>query len=353
MKRLSVAVAMCALTLLSASSLAQRGADTAALVSVAGIANSHEEIAALRRSYARPSEIPFPEHNPFSEEKRRLGHALYFDPRLSKSGTMSCASCHNPALEWQDGLALGRGHNGNMLPRHSPTLLDIAWAPLLFWDGRADSLEDQVAGPLLSNAEMGMSEKLVLERINAAAEYKGMFTAAFPGQEISMKTIAAAIATFERTIVSARAPFDHWVDGDERAISDSAKRGFVVFNKKANCGACHSGWRFTDDGFHDVGLPDKDIGRGKVVVGVAELMHAFKTPTLRNIDRRGPYMHDGCLATLADVIRHYEGGFVKRQSLAPEMQPFTLSDQERADLLAFLKTLTSEDPPVTIPVLPN
>jgi cytochrome c peroxidase len=323
------------------------------VVETTPIARHDSELEALKRQYLRALEVPFPTDNPYSEEKRLLGQTLYFDPRLSKTGTLSCASCHNPALGWQDGLSLGRGHKGNRLRRHSPTILNLAWASSFFWDGRAESLEAQAVGPMLADAEMGMSEEAIVARIKAAPGYAPMFTAAFPEKDISLATVAAAIATFERTIVSERAPFDRWIEGDENAINDGAKRGFVTFNKKANCAACHSGWRFTDDGFHDIGLGDKDLGRGEVVADVAELQHAFKTPTLRNIAQRAPYMHDGSLDTLAAVIRHYERDFIKRKSLSVEMRTYELSEQERADMLAFLLTLTSKDPPVTVPVLPK
>jgi cytochrome c peroxidase len=176
----------------------------------------------------------------------------------------------------------------------------------------------------------------------------------FPGKAITVDSIAAAIASYERTIVSGAAPFDRWVSGDEQAISDSAKRGFVLFNGKANCAVCHAGWRMTDDGFHDIGLADStDRGRAGIAPGIPQLEHAFKTPTLRNITQRAPYMHDGSVATLAEVIDHYDTGFVKRPSLDAEMHPLKLTPAEKADLLAFLDTLTSVDAPAVIPVLPQ
>jgi cytochrome c peroxidase len=149
------------------------------------------------------------------------------------------------------------------------------------------------------------------------------------------------------------APFDRWVAGDEKAISDSAKHGFVLFNTTGNCTACHSGWTFTDDSFHDIGLPaTTDLGRAEIVAGVPELERAFKTPGLRNIAQRAPYMHDGSVATLEDVVRHYMGGIVQRPSLSPEIKPIALTDQDVTDMVAFLQTLTSEDRPMTLPVLP-
>jgi cytochrome c peroxidase len=154
-------------------------------------------------------------------------------------------------------------------------------------------------------------------------------------------------------VVSSEAPFDRWVNGDERAISDSAKRGFMLFNGKANCAGCHAGWRMSDDGFHDIGLPDADRGRAEVAPGIVQLEHAFKTPTLRNVNQRAPYMHDGSVATLAAVIDHYDSGFVRRPSLDTQMQPLGLTPSEKADLLALLDTLTGADAPSLIPILPQ
>jgi cytochrome c peroxidase len=194
---------------------------------------------------------------------------------------------------------------------------------------------------------------VLIDRLKGISGYQKKFDEVFPGEGITEKNIAASIATFERTIVSAEAPFDRWVAGDEKAIGDDAKRGFVLFNTKANCVSCHSGWTFTDDSFHDIGLAaTDDIGRAKIVPGVAELQYAFKTPGLRNIDQRAPYMHDGSMATLEDVVRHYVGGIQQRPSLDAEVKPLALNDQEVKDLVAFMQTLTGQDRPMTLPVLP-
>ncbi len=187
------------------------------------------------------------------------------------------------------------------------------------WDGRKNSLEDQASGPMSTPAEMGGTLDMVVARVAAVPAYHHAFRTAFGTDEVTFPRIAQAIATFERTEVSNKAPFDRWIDGDESAISESANRGFLLFNNKANCAACHSGWRLTDDGFHDIGLPSADPGRGAQVPGVPALQHAFKTPTLRNVAERGPYMHDGSIATLHDVVVHYDTGFVQRESLSPEM----------------------------------
>ncbi len=316
--------------------------------------DSVPDIHTLMAEYERPSWIPFPEENPHSQAKEALGRALYFDPRLSRSNMQSCASCHNPSFAWGDGLPKGVGDRMNQLGRRSPTILNSAWAEAFMWDGRFETLEEQALGPIQSGVEMNMSMVDLLPKLQAIAEYRDMFAAAFGGSpEITAEKIAMAIATYERTVVSGTAPFDRWIAGEETAISEAAKRGFVVFNEKGNCAACHSDWRFTDDSLHDIGLPGADIGRGKQLPTVAKMQYAFKTPGLRNIDRRGPYMHDGSVPTLEAVIEHYDTGGVARPSLSDEMKPLGLTEQEKADLVAFLKTLTSEDPPVEFVMLPR
>jgi cytochrome c peroxidase len=316
-------------------------------------APSRATLAKWIENYHRPSTVPVPANNPMTPQKTALGMALFFDPRLSGSGAISCASCHNPALEWQDGLAKGIGHRGTQLGRHTPTIIDAAWAEPLFWDGRAATLEDQAKGPLAAPAEMNMPHSDVIKRIKSITGYGQQFAAVFPGHDIDIDAVAMAIASYERTIVSAQAPFDRWVQSDDQAISPSAKRGFAIFNDKANCASCHSGWRFSDNGFHDIGLTSEDVGRAKIIPGVPVLEHAFKTPSLRNIDGRGPYMHDGSLASLEDVIDHYDHGFVQRPSLSPEVKQLHLSLRDKKDLVAFMYTLTSNDGGVTVPALPH
>lgn len=308
----------------------------------------------LKADYRRPLDIPDSADNPSTAAKVELGRNLFFDPRLSSSGVISCASCHNPGLGWEDGLPVGRGNMGGQLPRHSPTILNLAWGGPYFWDGRAATLEDQAKGPIAAEGEMAMPHDRAVERISGISGYGRLFELAFPGKPVSIDAIAGAIAAYERTVVSGEAPFDRWISGDETAISEDAKRGFVLFNTKARCATCHTGWRFTDDGFHDIGLPSStDLGRGALVPGVTILQRAFKTPTLRNIDQRGPYMHDGSLATLEAVVAYYDGGFEKRASLSPDMAAPNLAPDERVAVVAFLKTLSSEDRPTAIPALPQ
>lgn len=312
-------------------------------------------IAAMLNEYRRPSPaaIPAPPDNPITRQKVALGKALFFDPRLSGSGVIACASCHNPALAWEDGRPLGIGHAGTILPRHTPTILNIAWAEPLFWDGRAGTLEEQAKGPIAAPAEMNMPLEQGVAAIRAIPGYRAAFRAAFPNEPLGTGTLLKAIASYQRTIVSATAPFDRWVAGDERALSPSARRGFVLFNTKAGCATCHSGWRFTDDGFHDIGLPGEDLGRARIMPGLTILEYAFKTPTLRNIAERAPYMHDGSIPTLAAVVDHYDRGYLQRPSLSPEIRPLNLTVQDKADLIAFMTSLSSPDAPVLPPNLPH
>lgn len=308
----------------------------------------------IREKYQRPDKAPFPDDNPYSEAKVRLGKTLFFDPRLSKSDSISCASCHNPSFAWGDGRTRAVGHGMKQLPRRSPTIINAAWTAVFMWDGRFPSLEEQALGPITSAAEMNMPLDELIPKLEKIEEYRPLFASAFDGSpEVTADKIAKAIATFERTLVSTDAPFDRWVRGDERAISQSAKRGFELFNGKANCHACHEGWRFTDDSFHDIGLPDGDMGRGKMLPSIEKMQHAFKTPSLRNIDRRGPYMHNGSLADLATVIDYYDRAAIERPSRSDEIRALRLSEQEKQDLVAFLETLTSDDPPPALPLLPR
>lgn len=309
--------------------------------------------AELLAKYKRPAEIPHPADNLPSKEKEVLGKALFFDPRLSGSGWISCATCHNPSLSWSDGLPKSLGQGMKTLERRTPTILNTAFADLLMWDGRAKSLEDQAFGPISSPGEMNGDLRRLIPWLAGNQGYQQMFAAAFPGEPVKAENLAKAIASFERTVISGTSPFDEWVAGNEQAVPEEAKHGFDLFNGKAGCAKCHSGWNFTDDGFHDIGLKSTDPGRGKFIP-VESQNHAFKTPTLRNIDRRSHYMHDGSAQSLVEVVDFYNGGGdVQRPSVASEIKPLCLNDGERTALVAFLKTLTSRDPQVSYPELPG
>lgn len=320
---------------------------------VAGNLPAYDRSAA-KAKYQRPTDVPSPADNAHSVERAHLGKALFFDPRLSRANSISCASCHNPAFSWGDGLPKGVGHGSLEVGRRTPTILNVAWGVLYFWDGRAGSLEEQALGPIQAAGEMNLPLDEMIKKLQAIPGYTPLFEQAYPGEGISTNTVAKAIANFERTVVSAPAPFDHWIAGNEQAISESAKRGFDLFNTKALCMECHSGWNFTDDGFHDIGIATASRGRGEHLPEVEGVQFAFKTPTLRNVNHRAPYMHDGSERTLEDVVKFYNvGGRVKRPSLDINVRPLNLTDAEIRDLCNFMDTLTSDDPPVTIPVLPR
>lgn len=305
--------------------------------------------------WLRPSAVPFPPNNAPNAHRIDLGRTLYFDPRLSSSGWISCASCHNPAMGWSDGLATGIGHDFKRLGRASPTIINAVYQPLLMWDGRKPNLEEQALGPIESAAEMNMPLDELIKRLNAITGYLPMFEKAYPGEGITKETVGKAIASFERTVVSTEGPFDRWRKGDRKAISDSAKRGFELFQNKAACAKCHQGFNFTDNGFHNIGVKSlgdtEDEGRfahRKIKI----LKGAFKTPTLRDIELTSPYMHNGIYKTLEEVVDHYDRGGDTKTNLSPNMQPLGLTEQEKKDLVAFMKTLTGPAMRVEIPRLP-
>ncbi|HLG57330.1 MAG TPA: cytochrome c peroxidase [Vicinamibacterales bacterium] len=311
-------------------------------------------VARYKGDYRRLGQIPYPSHNAHTPAREQLGRTLFFDPRLSGSEWISCATCHNPGLSWGDGLPRAIGHGMHQLGRRTPTILNLAWAPALFWDGRAESLEEQALGPIAAAGEMNLRLTDMVQRLKSICGYRDLFERAYPREPISPETVAKAIATFERGVVSTQAPFDRWIDGDATAISSAAQRGFVLFNEKARCSVCHTGWRLTDDGFYDIGVAGMDVGRGKLTPGMVLTRYAFKTPTLRNVARRAPYLHDGSAATLEAVVDLYDrGGATRRPSLSAEIKPLDLTSAEKSALVAFLLTLTSPDAEARVPVLPR
>ena len=311
--------------------------------------------ARVMASYRPPPFIPFPADNPFTAAKADLGRALFFDKRLSGSQTTACGSCHQPERGWTDGQPRAIGDGGREMDRRAPSLIDIAWLPALGWDGKFPDIEAVTFGAITSHGNMNLSKPEALARVSSDPAYVRAFAAIFADHKISAANVAAAIATFERLIVSIpNSPFDRWIAGDENAISQAAKRGFDLFNGRAHCSGCHSGWTFTDGSFHDVGsATGTDIGRGQYFPASQGLQYAFKTPTLRGVTQRGPYMHDGSVKSLADVIALYNRGGIVRQSRDPLIGPLHLTPDQQADLLAFLETLSgptssSDQPPVPI-----
>ena len=312
-----------------------------------------DDLDSLKAIYRRPAEIPFPASNPYTLEKAALGKALFFEPRLSGAQNMNCASCHNPSFGWETPNKTAVGAMNTHLARRAPTILNVAWVAPFFWDGRASSAEEQAKGPIQAAAEMNLPLSDAVTRLSQIPDYQTWFAKVFPIQGVTPDTIAQAIATYERTIVASYAPFDAWIDGDPTAISESAVRGFRLFNGKGRCATCHTGWNFTDNKFHDIGIDGSDIGRGKIEPDNPKAQFAFKTPTLRDIAHRGPYMHDGSFETLEAVVRHYDDGIVMRPSVSALLVPVDLPDLDTRDLIEFLRTLTGSKRVVTLPVLPN
>jgi cytochrome c peroxidase len=313
----------------------------------APLAQQADPLAALKASFARPTFVPHPPGEAPAPERIALGRRLFADKRLSADGTVACASCHDPRLSFTDGEPKGKGITGKRLVRHTPSLWNAAFSPLLFWDGRANSLEDQVRFPVEHPDEMGSTLDAAALRLAADAGYARAFAEAFPGDgnPLTAGTIARALAAYERALVSPPTRFDAWVAGKADALTEAEIGGFRLFAGKGRCIACHSGFAFTDHNFYDIGLPSPDKGRGKQIA-LAAADHAFKTPTLRELAWTAPYMHDGSLATLEDVVRHYEKGGVRRPTRSKDLpRNLRLTEAERADLVAFLETLSSEAPP--------
>ena len=305
--------------------------------------------------YLRPSAAPAPEGNQVTPARVELGKALFFDPRLSGSNWISCATCHNPALGWSDGLSTGIGHGMNKLGRATPTILNTAFNPIQMWDGRKSTLEDQALGPIGADAEMNQPLPELVKKLSKIDGYRTMFQKAYPGEPVSEVTIAKAIASFERTIISTESPFDRWRAGDDSAVDGSVKRGFETFTGKANCAACHKGFNFTDNGFHNIGVKDlgaADLGRFQHKK-VRSLQGAFKTPTLRDIALTAPYMRNGTYKTLDEVVDHYDRGGDVKDNLSPNIKPLNLTAREKADLVAFMKSLTGHAMQVVVPQLPQ
>jgi cytochrome c peroxidase len=301
--------------------------------------------------------VPVPEDNPMTPEKVELGKQLYFDTRLSCDNTVSCASCHDPKKGWSNGASVATGVRSQTGGRSAPTIINSCYADLQFWDGRAHRLEGQALGPIANPIEMDHKLEDCVTKLNLIPGYKQQFQKVF-GTDVTPENIAKAIASFERTVLSGNAPFDKFKAGDTSALSEAAQRGLKLFTGKARCSACHSGPNFTDQAFHNIGVgmdkPKPDLGRYEVSKQVGD-KGSFKTPTLREIARHAPYMHDGNLKTLEEVIDYYDKGGIQNPQLDEEIAPLKLTAQEKADLVTFMKEgLSSPDyPDIAPPKLPE
>jgi cytochrome c peroxidase len=301
--------------------------------------------------------IPIPADNPMTPEKVDLGKQLYFDPRLSCDDMVSCASCHDPKKGWSNGERFATGVRGQKGGRSAPTIINAAYHNLQFWDGRAKQLEGQALGPIENPIEMDHKLEDLVKKLNGIEGYRTQFQKVF-GTSVTKENIAKAIAAFERTILSGDAPFDRYKAGDKTALSEAAQRGFRVFFNKAHCSACHTGPNFSDGAFHNIGVgmeaEKPDLGRYEISKLEGD-KGAFKTPTLREIARTAPYMHDGRFQTLEEVVEYYDKGCHPNPYLDEEIFPLKLTPQEKADLVTFLKEgLSSESyPEVAPPKLPQ
>jgi cytochrome c peroxidase len=300
--------------------------------------------------------VPVPAGNPPTAESIALGRRLFHETRLSSDGTLSCASCHRPELHFADGRAVAQGVSGQLGPRNTPTVLNVAYNSAQFWDGRAASLEEQVGGPIANPKEMNLPPTEAVARLQADAGYRDAFAKVFGPGAIAMDRIEKAIAAYERTLLSGDSPFDRYqYGGDKHAMSDAAIRGLATFTDKArgNCAACHTiGERFallSDGKFHNLGTGMNaggelnDLGRYEQTRAEAD-RGAFRTPSLRNVAKTAPYMHDGSLKTLREAVDFYVGGGNSNPQLDREIRPFKLTAAERDDLIAFLESLTGATP---------
>ena len=284
-----------------------------------------------------------PIDNPITATKVLLGKRLFFDKRLSKDESVSCAVCHNPAYGFSNGKAVGQGIFGQRGSRNVPSIINRLFGQTQFWDGRSETLESQASSPLLNSSEMAINEELLIKRLKADVEYQKLFQESFNSAP-TLENVSQAIAAFERTLLSGAAPFDRYEwNGEKNALSENAKRGLILFRGKARCSICHIGTNFTDEKFHNLGAGEtegrKDPGRAQITKNLADF-GKFKTPTLRNVMLTAPYMHDGSLTTLEDVIAFYDQGGNSNPNLDKEIKPLKLTDGEKADLLEFLKSLT-------------
>jgi cytochrome c peroxidase len=299
--------------------------------------------------------VPIPSHNLQFDSKVELGKFLFFDPRLSKDKSVSCASCHVPAAGFADPRQFSLGVGGKQGGRNAPPAMNAAYNHLQFWDGRAGSLEEQALGPIQNPIEMAETLNGVVTKLSRVKVYQARFRAVF-GEDVSAEGIAKAIAAFERSLISTNSPFDRFIAGDKTALSESAQRGLDLFQGKARCVLCHNGPNFTDNKFHHIGVPQtgplkEDVGRYAVTKREAD-RRAFKTPSLRSVALTAPYMHTGGFKTLDEVVDFYNSGGEAVPGKDAFMSALNLTAQEKKDLVEFMNDLTGELKNMSLPKLP-
>ncbi|MGQ4877053.1 cytochrome-c peroxidase [Billgrantia sp. LNSP4103-1] len=286
---------------------------------------------------------PIPAENSLTQEKIELGNMLFFEPRISSSGVISCATCHNPALGWSDRIPRATGHDGQIGERNTPTVLNSGFLGAQFWDGREPDLEGQALGPIQADIEMAMDLEVALERLEEFELYQEKFAEAYPDDDnpINKDNLAMALASFERTLNTPNSPFDRYLRGDMNALSQQQKDGMVAFVDNG-CIACHSGPAFTDSNFYAIQVPGStDVGRFDVTGDEAD-KYKFRTPTLRNVAVTYPYMNNGATETLEEAV-----AIMGQEMLNREFDEATI-----ADISAFLHSLTGEMPDFEVPALP-
>lgn len=308
-----------------------------------------------RQPLGLPS-IEWPKNNPYSAAKAELGKYLYFDKRLSADGTVSCATCHDPQDAYTDAEPVSTGIRGQKGTRSAPTVINRAFSVAQFWDGRAATLEEQAKGPIANPIEMGNTHPAAAAAIAKIQGYRPLFLKAFGSEDVDIDRIAMAIATFERTLLSGDAPYDRYKKGHKQAMSAEQIRGMSVFFDKAKCDRCHENSNFTLNAYSNIGIgmdkPNPDLGR-YIVTKDPRDWGVFKVPTLREIEHTAPYMHDGSLKTLEEVVDYYDKGGIPNKNLDANIRKLNLTDQDKKDLVAFLKALSGEgwqgQPPAEFP----
>jgi len=308
--------------------------------------------------WLRPTLVQTPQDNQLTPQRVYLGKLLFFDKRLSRDDSLSCSTCHHPKRGWTDLVPVKKavGFEGRVGPRNSPTILNTAYQNRQFWDGRVKTLEEQALGPIEADVEMNMPLKKLIPKLNAIKGYVKLFNEAYPDENLTKETLAKALASFERTVVSTDSTFDIYIKGDTNAISQNAKDGFELFKNKAHCTDCHDSFNFTDGSFHNIGLnagelKGKELGRYNVKKRAA-WYGVMKTPTLRDVTKSYPYFHDGSVKSLKEATSLCaKGGRHKTdvKNKSTSMKDRHLTEEEIEKIVTFMKTLTSPDIKINIP----
>lgn len=313
-------------------------------------------------------DVTYPEDNPYSREKAELGKLLFFDPRLSKSGQIACASCHDPELGWGDGRRTAFGHDRQRGKRNASTILNVAFAEPLFWDGRAHNLEHQATFPIQDNLEMSADLEKASGRLNKIAGYRQLFKEVFGQDSITMEAVSKALATFQRGITSRKSRFDLFLEGRSDALNDQELWGLHLFRTKARCLNCHNGALFSDNQFHNDGFAffgrrDEDLGRYEITEKPQD-MGAFRTPSLRDVMFTDPWMHNGVIREITEIIDMYNLGMPQfipssaknrepKPEVSPLLKPLNLSKKEKKALIAFLGAISTRPHIMNAPELPK